>query len=232
MIKGVDAGGTRLGEASLEWLPPEAGVYTISARAVDTQGNVGASSGVQITVGRIGSAVGGPTGTSTPGPLAAVLTGTPTPAALTDMTTSTPTPGPLVGMPTGTTSPALTITPVHPIMSLTPPTLPADTTPPEISSLLADPAILSAKVACGATPAITTVSATVTDAGVVQSVIARILGTGTEFGLAPVGGNVFQGALGPFDEATTLSILVIASDTAGNTSQAGLLTVPVVACPG
>jgi hypothetical protein len=58
------------------------------------------------------------------------------------------------------------------------------------------------------------------------------MGTGTSLMMSPVGGNVYEVVLGPFDEATTLMILILASDTSGNNSQAGPLTIQVIACPG
>jgi hypothetical protein len=217
-IGGTDTGGTRLGETSLEWMPPQSGVYTLRARAVNNLGNIGVSHQVQITIGQIGSAVGG-------------ATSTPTPAPLGDVSTSSPTPAPVGGLPTGTASRTPTITLGPPILILTPPTLMVDTTPPEITNLLIDPSIISTKTICGATPATTTVSAMVIDAGGVQSVTVRILGFGT-LEMVPVGGNVYQVTLGPFDEAAELQILIIASDVAGNTSGADPLTVQVIACPG
>jgi hypothetical protein len=54
---------------------------------------------------------------------------------------------------------------------------------------------------CG-TPNTTTVSATVTDAGGVNRVVARILGFG-EVEMSLVGGNLYQAVLGPFSDADT-----------------------------
>ena len=45
------AGGTKLEQASLEWLPPGPGKYIISARAVDNYGNYGAPTHAEINVG-------------------------------------------------------------------------------------------------------------------------------------------------------------------------------------
>jgi hypothetical protein len=73
LIGGVPTGGTRLEQASIEWMPPGPGVYTLNVRAMDKQGNTNAGglASVQVTVSG---------GTPTP---AAALTTTPTPAALT-----------------------------------------------------------------------------------------------------------------------------------------------------
>lgn len=53
LIASVTTGGMRLEEAGIEWIPPEAGNYTINVRAIDTQGNTNARTpaSVQITVG-------------------------------------------------------------------------------------------------------------------------------------------------------------------------------------
>ena len=46
----IAAGGGRMGQAILAWLPPSAGTYTISARAVDNEGHEGALASVTITI--------------------------------------------------------------------------------------------------------------------------------------------------------------------------------------
>jgi hypothetical protein len=51
LLAAAPAGGGRLGEASIEWMPPGEGIYTISAGAVDSQGNSGPTTSVQIVVG-------------------------------------------------------------------------------------------------------------------------------------------------------------------------------------
>jgi len=109
--------------------------------------------------------------------------------------------------------------------TLTPPP-PPDTTPPSISNVSANPTSIS-KPGCGQTTR-TTVSATVTDAGGVNRVVARVLGTGIEVALNPVGGNVYQGTLGPFDTTGTFSVIIQAWDRAGNQAQSGSINVPVV----
>ncbi len=65
----VPAGGSRLGEASLEWQPPEPGTYTLGVRAEDSSGNEGSLTTVEINV------VGEETQ-----PALAAATATPTPA--------------------------------------------------------------------------------------------------------------------------------------------------------
>ena len=46
----INAGGTRLGQAAMEWVPPAPGVYTIYAKATDNTGNVGAAASSTITI--------------------------------------------------------------------------------------------------------------------------------------------------------------------------------------
>lgn len=50
-IAEVIADGSRLGEASFEWIPPSPGVYTISVRAVNSNGNTGSVATARVTVG-------------------------------------------------------------------------------------------------------------------------------------------------------------------------------------
>jgi hypothetical protein len=215
LVGEVETGGTRLEEASLQWKPDQAGTYMVSARAVDSQDNEGISTPLEITVGVKES-----------------ISVTSSPAPGSDATTGTPTPIPPESSPTRTITRTATITPGIPIIIIPPPTIIVDNTPPEITLPSAVPTIISAKIVCGETPAITTISASVTDEVGLQSVTARIMGTGTSLMMSPVGGNVYEVVLGPFDEATTLMILILASDTSGNNSQAGPLTIQVIACPG
>jgi hypothetical protein len=51
LVASVPAGGARLSEALIQWTPPAAGVYVISASAVDDRGNVGPKASVRVTVG-------------------------------------------------------------------------------------------------------------------------------------------------------------------------------------
>jgi uncharacterized protein YraI len=46
----ISAGGTRLGQAAMEWMPQAPGVYTITARATDNNGNSGAAASSIITI--------------------------------------------------------------------------------------------------------------------------------------------------------------------------------------
>ncbi len=113
------------------------------------------------------------------------------------------------------------------VVSAPPPPEPAaDTTPPEIDNLSADPASLQTG-GCGE-PSVTVVSARVSDDGGVSRVVARIPGSG-EVEMGSAGGDLYQAVLGPFYDGGELSIIVIASDNAGNHSQAGPLTI-TVAC--
>jgi hypothetical protein len=71
----ASAEGGRLGTAMVEWNPAEPGTYTISARGVDSQGNVGSEATSTVTVGELPQA--SPTvplapEPATPGPVADV----------------------------------------------------------------------------------------------------------------------------------------------------------------
>jgi hypothetical protein len=46
----ISAGGGRLGQAMMEWMPSSPGVYTISTQAADSQGHSGALASVTITI--------------------------------------------------------------------------------------------------------------------------------------------------------------------------------------
>ncbi len=333
LLAAVPAGGGRLGEASIEWMPPGPGIYTIGAGAVDSQGNSGPTTGVQIVVGASdlttetptpapaspqcavgalvapvllspadGAMVGpepllawsypdetchphsyridisedasfsdvgwgfgtldynetsrqwplppgkcyywralayvpdvngpaspawtfcveGATPTPTPAPAIGTATPTPTPAPAIGTATPTPTPAPALATPIPTPAPALA-TPT--------PTSVPDTTPPDISDLSANPAIISVQVPCGATPATTVIRARVTDPGGIARVVARVSGFG-EFEMSAAGDGYYQVTLGPFGEAGTLSIFIQALDNAGNTATSAPIEVQVVACPG
>jgi Bacterial Ig domain len=51
LLEAVEVGGKRLGDASLEWMPPAPGEYTILVRAADGQGDFGSSVSARIVVG-------------------------------------------------------------------------------------------------------------------------------------------------------------------------------------
>jgi hypothetical protein len=108
---------------------------------------------------------------------------------------------------------------------------PADSTPPEISDLSANPATISVQTQCGATPPTTLINARVTDAGGVARVVARVSGMG-EFEMSSVGDGYYQAVLGPFGEAGALSVFVQAQDNSGNVATGAPISVQVVACPG
>lgn len=46
----ISAGGGRLGQAMMEWMPSSPGVYTVSAQAADSQGHSGALASITITI--------------------------------------------------------------------------------------------------------------------------------------------------------------------------------------
>jgi hypothetical protein len=119
--------------------------------------------------------------------------------------------------------------PPPPIITVT--SAPQDITPPDISDLSANPALISVQTQCGATPPTTVIRARVTDDGGIARVVARVSGVG-EFDMASAGGGYYQASLGPFGEAGTLSIFVQAQDNAGTTATSAPIEVQVVACPG
>ena len=106
-----------------------------------------------------------------------------------------------------------------------PPLPQPDSIPPDITAFGTDPISIQ-RGGCGE-PSTTLTSATVIDAGGISRVVARILGYG-EVEMYPVGGQVYQGTLGPFSETGEYSILILAWDIAGNSAQAGPLSVTVV----
>ncbi|MCJ7518754.1 MAG: Ig-like domain-containing protein [Anaerolineaceae bacterium] len=50
ILKTINAGGTRFGQAAMEWMPSAPGVYTIYAKATDNAGNAGAVASSTITI--------------------------------------------------------------------------------------------------------------------------------------------------------------------------------------
>jgi hypothetical protein len=136
----------------------------------------------------------------------------------------------------GTTTKKVTVIvsavpPPPPVITL----LPLDTTPPSISNATANPTlILKQGPGCPTYSRTTTVTATVTDAGGVNRVVARwgIGPDGGEVAMHLVGGNVYQAVVGPVNNTGNLSILVWARDQAGNVSQVGPLNVQVQECIG
>ncbi len=115
--------------------------------------------------------------------------------------------------------------------ALPPPPPPRDSAPPAVSNVGANPgSLVEEGTGCSRTSRTTTVSATVTDAGGVNRVVARVLGTGIEVPMTRSDGNTFQAVLGPFNETGSLSIVVIATDNAGNSAQGGPVSVLVQPC--
>jgi len=266
LLGAVGAGGGRLGQASVEWAPPDPGVYNIVARAIDTLGNYGPPASALITVGELPATapltpVPEQEPTATPAPLS---TSTPTPApsgpslALVQNANCRAGPGTayealevvLIGLtvpiggrnqdsswfwvaePDGSGHCWISAVAgqVHgdlgQVQIVSAPPLPQpDSLPPDITAFGTSPASIQ-KTGCGE-PSTTLVSATVNDQGGVSRVVARILGYG-EVEMYPVGGQVYQGMLGPFSETGEYSIIILAWDNAGNSAQAGPLTVTVV----
>jgi hypothetical protein len=79
LIAQIPTGRQRLGEASIEWMPPAAGSYTISARAIDTLGNIGPYTSALIVI------EGATQSTVTPTPGRGTMTPTATPTSIVAM---------------------------------------------------------------------------------------------------------------------------------------------------
>lgn len=108
---------------------------------------------------------------------------------------------------------------------------PKDTTPPAVSNVGANPtSLVKDGTGCTRTSRTTTVTATVTDAGGVNRVVARVLGTGIEVNMGRTGGNSYQAVVGPFNTTGNLSIVISAWDNAGNAGQGGPVSVLVQPC--
>lgn len=108
-----------------------------------------------------------------------------------------------------------------------------DRWPPAISNLSASPmriSVVSGK--CANKPQSTTVTARVTDASGVQTVLARyyLNGVRSEKVMSPIGGDQYRAALGGFSVSGSLDIYVVATDARNNTGQAGPVNVIVDAC--
>jgi hypothetical protein len=115
------AGGGMLADTTVGWNPSAPGVYTISARATDSQGNTGSESTAVVTVGE--------------------LEGSPTPLPTVQPTQEIVTPE--APSPSPTSSAVPTATPVPPTATPVPPTVtPTTPPPPTIVSFLADPALV------------------------------------------------------------------------------------------
>jgi hypothetical protein len=109
--------------------------------------------------------------------------------------------------------------------------IPRGTTPPTISNVGADRSSISKQGPSCTTSQRATVSASVTDAGDVNRVVARYSGAASgEVGMSPAGGNVYRGTVGPIANIGNLSILVVAWDNAGNVGQSSPFVVTVVNC--
>lgn len=106
LLSTVAAGGGRLGEAAIEWMPPVPGTYLVQARAVDNNGNYGSDAISFVIV--MGESVELPP-TETP--------------------TSTPTPTFAPGLSPVTPTPTFTPHPMTPTPTFTPGILPVTPTP-------------------------------------------------------------------------------------------------------
>lgn len=106
-----------------------------------------------------------------------------------------------------------------------PPTVVVDTTPPSITNYSVNPSSIQ-QGGCGQLST-AIVSATVSDAGGVSRVIARVPGFG-EIEMTHVGGSVYQASVGPFDSTGDFSIFIFAWDNAENSTQSAPMTVTVV----
>jgi hypothetical protein len=131
LLAGVPVGGGMLADATVGWNPSAPGVYTISAKATDSQGNTGPEATAVVTVGEL---EGSPTPLATVQPTEEIVT------------QETPSPG-------ETSSPVPTSTPIPPTRQPTsvPPTLtpvpPSPTLPPrapQIAYFVAEPSTINA----------------------------------------------------------------------------------------
>ncbi|NIN67089.1 MAG: hypothetical protein GTO63_20820 [Anaerolineae bacterium] len=125
LLAHVPMGGGVLENKTVGWNPSAPGVYTIGARATDSQGNTGPESTAVVTVGELGDSP------------------TPSPTALPTeeiVTPETPSPSPTSSpVPTGTPVPP-TATPVPPTATPVPPTVtPTTPPPPTIVSFQSNP---------------------------------------------------------------------------------------------
>jgi hypothetical protein len=126
------AGGGVLEHATAGWNPSTPGVYTVSAKATDSQGNVGAEAKAAVTVGLEASpSPPTPSAEAASSPMAPTLTPIPT-------ATTPPPPASTSVPPTATPVPP-TSTPIPPT-STPPPPSPTTPPPPTIVSFQADPA--------------------------------------------------------------------------------------------
>jgi hypothetical protein len=123
----------------------------------------------------------------------------------------------------------VTITVFAPVPIFTVPAL--DTTPPNIANAGSDRNEITQQGQYCATTQRAIVSASVTDAGGVNRVVARYSGPASgEVEMSPVGGNVYRGTIGPIAQIGNLSIRVVAWDKAGNVGQSSPFVVRVVIC--
>jgi hypothetical protein len=145
---------------------------------------------------------------------------TPTPqtATLTPTTTATLTPVPS----TSTSTPTATSSPV------------ADTSPPFfIGTKFFPDQILTEGSGCSTYARATNVEAHVVDSESIIASVWVVWSVGAESGqttLSSIGGDYYQGAVGPVNTVGTLSITIYAQDTAGNRAQSNTLYVTVQNC--
>ncbi len=129
--------------------------------------------------------------------------------------------------------PVITSTPL-PLATWTPtPGVGPDTTPPSIGSLSANPLLLTyVSSGCPSAPRTSTVTVTITDDVAVASATITWSDGGNSHidPMAPVGGNTYQGTVGPYLNAGPQVFHVNASDTSGNTAQSGDGSLTVHSC--
>ena len=129
-----------------------------------------------------------------------------------------------------------TLTPTLPPAATITPTLVVDTTPPFFINTKVDPdKILTDGNGCPSYARTTIVEAHVVDTGSGSAIASvwALWSVGGESGQVPlsaIGGDYYQGAIGPVNTIGTLNITIYAQDMAGNRAQSGTLYVTVEYC--
>jgi len=221
----VDVNNQRLEEASIQWTPSKPGVYTLQVQATNSNGFTGPTSSVVVTIG------GG--SESTPIPPVDTLPATETQTLPTAVTNTPAFPTTTIDVsPTGTPVPVITtFTPVP-----SPSSPPPDTTPPKINSAFVIPnAILTEGGGCPDYSRTVGVNVVATDETGVFRVSASWDIGGTEFGeivLSAVGGDAYQGAIGPVHTVGTMVVYVSVLDAAFNITSTDAFFIDVQNCIG
>lgn len=142
-------------------------------------------------------------------------------------------PGLVAGLPVMEPPSLPTAAPTSNPTTIPSPTPLPDTTQPAIAAVSANPTtILTQGPGCSNYSRTTTVQATVTDAGVINSVIANwsVGGSSGQAIMNRVDGDVYEGTIGPLGTTGSLAITVSARDASNNTAAAAPVFVSVQNC--